>query len=270
MTATVEQTVPVAGSERVRDYQDRGWLKLPAVLDADELESINAAIAEAVELPEFAPKATGARSDQASAEYQKVMRVYRGLWLKYPEVERVVRRLGPLVGELNGWEHTRVWQDRVFIKPGSEFGSKPTNWHQDVKLPFDRRGFATVWIAMVDIPKSRGPMTFLNGSHRLGSLGNIEQLKDNFDLSDLLTERDWTVVSGCATGAPLAAGDATIHSMLTLHRAGTNLDVEDRVVLAVSYFDAKQLYTGSPNPVTDGLGLEVFKELDHENFPLVA
>jgi hypothetical protein len=78
------------------------------------------------------------------------------------------------------------------------------------------------------------------------------------------------VVSGCATGAPLAAGDATIHSMLTLHRAGMNVDVEDRVVLAISYFDAKQLYTGSPNPVTDGLGLTLFERFDHENFPLVA
>jgi phytanoyl-CoA hydroxylase len=270
MTAIVERTVPVAGAESVREYQERGWLKVPNVLGDDEVDTINAAIGEAVTLPEFVPKAAGARADQASAEYQKVMRVYRGLWSKYPEIERVVRRLGPVVGELNGWEHTRLWQDRVFIKPGRDFGSRPTNWHQDVKLPFDRRGFATVWIAMVDIPKSRGPMTFLDGSHRLGSLGNIEQLKDNFDLSELLTEHDWKVVSGCATGAPLAAGDATIHSMLTLHRAGMNVDVEDRVVLAISYFDAKQLYTGSPNPVTDGLGLTLFERFDHENFPLVA
>jgi ectoine hydroxylase-related dioxygenase (phytanoyl-CoA dioxygenase family) len=123
---------------------------------------------------------------------------------------------------------------------------------------------------MVDVPKSRGPMTFVNGSHRLGSLGGIEQLKHNYDLSELVSEHDWQVLDGCASGAPLAAGDATMHTMLTLHRAGINSDVEDRVILAISYFDAEQLYTGSPNTVTDGLGLKVFEQFEHENFPIVG
>jgi ectoine hydroxylase-related dioxygenase (phytanoyl-CoA dioxygenase family) len=251
-------------------YHQKGWVKLPQLLDEDELATINANIAEAIERPEYAQKSTGNKYDQTSEDYQRVMRVYRALSDGYPEVDALVRRLGPLVGELNGWERTRLWQDRLFIKPGSDFGSKPTNWHQDVKLPLDRRGWCTVWIAMVDVPKSRGPMTFLNGSHRLGSLGNIEQLKHNYDLSELVGEHDWKVLDGCESGAPLAAGDATMHMMLTLHRAGENHDVEDRVILAVSYFDANQLYTGSPNVVTDNIGLKVFEPFEHENFPIVG
>jgi ectoine hydroxylase-related dioxygenase (phytanoyl-CoA dioxygenase family) len=158
----------------------------------------------------------------------------------------------------------------VFTKPGRDFGSRPTIWHQDVKLPFDRRGFATVWIAMIDIPKTRGPMTFLDGSHRLGSLGAVNQLGEDRDLSVILNERDWAVVRGCSSAAPLKAGDATMHGSYTLHRAGRNVDVEDRVVLAVSYFDAQQLYTGAANPVTDGLGLTPYQPFDHESFPIVA
>jgi hypothetical protein len=58
--------------------------------------------------------------------------------------------------------------------------------------------------------------------------------------------------------------------MYTLHRAAENRDAEDRVALAISYFDGAQLYTGSPNPVTDGLGLQPGKSLDHECFPVIS
>jgi ectoine hydroxylase-related dioxygenase (phytanoyl-CoA dioxygenase family) len=251
-------------------YQNKGWVKLPALLDSKELLQLKEIIPSAIQRSEFKPKAGGARSDQASAEYGRVMQIYRALWRAYPEINAIARRIAPLVGYLNNWDETRLWQDRVFIKPGSQSGSRQTNWHQDVKLPFDRRGFATVWIAVVDIPKSRGPMTFLNGSHRLGSLGSIEQLDQELDLSELLNEDDWSVVQGCESAAPLSAGDATMHSMLTLHRAGVNTDIEDRVVLAVSYFDGKQLYTGAPNPVTDDLGLKPGQPFEHEHFPIVA
>jgi hypothetical protein len=253
-----------------RAYELNGWVKIPKLLNDEEVTRIKCIIDEATAHENFKTKSIGARSDQSSLEYQRIMRIYRALWCVYPEVETLIRRVGPVVGQLNGWDQTRLWQDRVFIKPGREFENRPTNWHQDVNLPVDRRGWCTVWIAMVNIPKSRGPLMFLNGSHRLGSLGYIEQIKDNFDLSELLTEADWSVVNGCGSGAPLNPGDATVHTMLTLHRAGMNQDVEDRIVLAVSYMDARQLYTGVPNPVTDGLGLIVGKPFEHENFPLVG
>jgi ectoine hydroxylase-related dioxygenase (phytanoyl-CoA dioxygenase family) len=255
-----------------RNYNENGWVKLKNVLNSAEVCQVREIISQAAERPEFKPSAVGAQADQASSEYGRVLRVYRALWRSYPEIETLARRIGAMVGYMNSWDETRLWQDRVFIKPGSqsESGSRQTNWHQDVKLPFDRRGFATVWIAIVDVPKSRGAMTFLNGSHRLGSLGAIEQLEHESDLSELLSIDDWPLVGGCESGAPLSAGDATMHSMYTLHRAGANLDEEDRVVLAISYFDGKQLYTGSPNPVTDNLGLTPNRPLDHEVFPVVA
>jgi ectoine hydroxylase-related dioxygenase (phytanoyl-CoA dioxygenase family) len=255
-----------------RLYNEKGWVKLKNLLNDKEVREIGEIISQATERPEFKPSATGARADQATEEYGRVMRVYRALWRIYPEIDALARRIGAMVGYMNNWQETRLWQDRVFIKPGSqsESGTRQTNWHQDVKLPLDRRGFATVWIAIVDIPKSRGALTFLNGSHRLGSLGAIEQLEQELDLSELLSSDDWPLVHGCESAAPLRAGDATMHSMYTLHRAGANLDEQDRVVLAISYFDGKQLYTGSPNPVTDNLGLAPNQPLNHELFPIIA
>jgi ectoine hydroxylase-related dioxygenase (phytanoyl-CoA dioxygenase family) len=251
------------------DYLRKGWAKLPHLIGADEARELRTIAAAAASRPELQPKSSGAQADQGTAEYARILRVQRGLWRHYPQIALVVERFGALIGYINGWQQTRLWQDRVFIKAGRASGSRPTNWHQDVKLPFDRRGFATIWIALVDVPLSRGPMTFVNGSHRLGSLGAIEQLHDAKDLSELLTPEDWQMIEGCESAAPMRAGDATVHSMYTLHRAGENRDIEDRVALAISYFDGAQLYTGSPNPVTDGLGLQPGKSLEHECFPLI-
>ena len=253
-----------------KDYNADGWVKIPGLLNAEEIATIRAIIEEARNREDFKPQAAGARADQALPEYRQILDIYRALWKGYPEIEQLIRRIAPYVGFLQGWERTRLWQDRLFIKRGREFGSRPTAWHQDVNLPIDRRGWCTVWIAIVDVPKSKGPMTFVNGSHRLGSLGIVNQMEDKRDLSEILEPQDWSVVRGCESGAPLAAGDATIHNMLTLHRAGENTDIDDRIALALSFMDARQKFTGSPNPVTDGLGLKFGEPFDHENFPIVA
>ena len=90
------------------------------------------------------------------------------------------------------------------------------------------------------------------------------------DLSEILSEADWKLVDGCTTAAPLEAGDATMHSGLTLHRARANTEEEDRVVLAISYVDGEALYTGGANPVTDNLGMTPYKRMEHATMPIVG
>jgi len=257
--------------EIVRHYRDKGWAKLPQIVDAAELAGIRAAFEDARDRPEFATKKTGFQADQAQPEFAEVLRIYRSLWKAYPAVEAVCRRLGPVARELNGWRGARLWADRVFVKPGRDSGSRPTIWHQDSpKAPFDRRGFATFWIALQDVPLQRGAMVFLDRSHRLGPLGAIDQLGPDRDLSEILQPEDWEIVGGCSTAAPLQAGDATMHQGMLLHRAHANTDKEDRVILVISYFDADARWTGAESQVMDGLGLVPYQPVDHPNFPLVA
>lgn len=254
-----------------RDYAERGWLKLPALVQGSELAQIRKRIAEADRSPKFKVKKSGVQADQATAEYEKTMRVLRRLWTEYAEVEALCRRVGGLVHQITGWSSTRLWSDRVFIKPGRRIGSRPTVWHQDSpKIPIDRRGFATVWIPMVDVPITKGPMTFLEGSHRLGPLGATSQMGGDPDLSEILAEADWKQITRCVTVAPLAAGDATLHAGMMLHRARANTEEEDRVVLAISYVDGEALYTGGANPVTDDLGMPPYQRMEHKSMPIVA
>lgn len=252
-------------------YAERGWLTLAGLVRGEELQKIRQLIAEADRGGKFKVGKNGVQADQATAEYEKTMRVLRRLWTDYPEVEAVCWRVGKLVQQITGWSSTRLWSDRVFIKPGRKIGSKPTIWHQDLpKIPIDRRGFTTVWISIDSLPATKGAMTFLNGSHRLGPLGSTSQMAAESDLSEILSEADWKLVDGCTTAAPLEAGDATMHSGLTLHRARTNIEEEDRVVLAISYVDGEALYTGAANPVTDNLGMSPYKRMEHSTMPIIA
>ncbi|WP_159591828.1 phytanoyl-CoA dioxygenase family protein [Hydrogenophaga sp. BPS33] len=274
MTTTHAET-PIRDTSRdahlAATYAERGWIQLPNLVGAGELATIRALIEEADRGGRFSVPKTGVQADQALPEYHKTMRVLRRLWTDYPEVEALCRRIGRLVGDVTGWSSTRLWSDRVFIKPGKKVGSRPTIWHQDLpKIPIDRRGFTTVWITLSDLPATKGAMTFLNGSHHLGPLGATAQLGGESDLSELLREQDWNLVSGCTTAAPLVAGDATMHAGLTLHRAQANVEEEDRVVLAISYVDGNALYTGGANPVTDNLGMAPYKRMEHATMPIVA
>ena len=254
-----------------RAYAELGWLKLPGLLQGAELKRIVQRVAQADGDAKFKVKKSGVQADQATAEYEKTMRVLRRLWTEYAEVKALCFRVGKLVHEITGWSSTRLWSDRVFIKPGRRIGSRPTIWHQDLpKIPIDRRGFTTVWIPLVDLPITKGPMTFLEGSHRLGPLGATSQMGGEPDLSEILAEEDWKQITGCVTAAPLVAGDATLHAGMMLHRARANTEDEDRVVLAISYVDGEALYTGGANPVTDDLGMTPYKRMEHKTMPIVA
>jgi phytanoyl-CoA hydroxylase len=254
-----------------RDYAELGWIKLQGLVAGDELRRLKKLVDDADKGARFKVKQTGVQADQATAEYEKTMRVLRRLWTDYPEVKKLCWRVGQLVHEITGWSSTRLWSDRVFIKPGRKTGSRPTVWHQDSpKIPIDRRGFTTVWIPLVDLPATKGAMTFLEGSHNLGPLGATSQLAGEPDLSEILADSDWKHIRGAVTAAPLAAGDATMHAGMMLHRARTNIEEEDRVVLAISYVDGEALYTGGANPVTDDLGMTPYKRMEHKTMPIVA
>lgn len=257
-------------SQLIEEYRERGWVKIPGLVDEAAVRRLSEIVREAFQREEFHPPAVGPRADQATDEYKKTMTVLVGLWHAYPEVRKIALKAGEIVSVLIGCEGVRLWSDRVFVKPRKEAGSKPTIWHQDLpKLPFDRRGTATVWIAVNEIPETRGPLSFLDGSHRLGPLGAVSQFSEERTFDQMLTNDDRRLVGAVSTAAPLSPGDATVHAGLTLHRAAENLDSEDRIVLAITYFDAATGYTGVPNQLTDNLGLKLYEPFDHDNFPLI-
>lgn len=273
MTQTVDR--PVRREDEVQlaaDFHRNGWVKVPQLVSSTDLERMQDAAAEIAKRTSR-PKSgrDGFDAEAGSDEFQHTMRILSQLRVDFPIVLEVAHKIAPLAAKALGVRSLRLWTDNLFIKPGRDFGSNPTIWHQDSpKIPTDRRGVINAWIAVYDVPISRGAMAFVSGSHRLGSLGAIEQLgHGDPDLTELLTNEDWDQITGCAS-APLVAGDATFHHGMTLHRAHRNVDEPDRVGMAIHMIDADARFTGAASRHTDALNMQAFGPFADEAFPVLC
>jgi ectoine hydroxylase-related dioxygenase (phytanoyl-CoA dioxygenase family) len=125
----------------------------------------------------------------------------------------------------------RLYHDQALCK---EPGGGPTPWHQDqVYWPLEGAPALTLWIALVPIDESMGPLRFARGSHLCGDLGGGR-------ISEQSEERIGRLVreSALEIGGPrsLAPGDATVHASWTLHRAGPNTSARAREAFTAIYF----------------------------------
>jgi hypothetical protein len=149
-------------------------------------------------------------------------------------------------------------------------GAGATYFHQDfINWALDRSGGMTVWIALEDLEPDSGTMTFLNGSHRLGALGHYRSYEDGSDIRDdypELTER-------CPQTGPVSyrAGDATVHSNLTVHGAGENRTGRPRWAWIVLANPEDARWTGAPPEAYMTEGMAHLDPLDDDaRFPLIG
>lgn len=196
------------------------------------------------------------------------------------EIGRAAQRLmGRRVG-------VRYYRDLIACRQPAATGSpgsRPTPPHQDYPSRiFDRMGYVNLWIALNEVPPERGSMQFLTGSHHEGPLGwdskdrpAAEQLQLLDVYPELLDRHVWS------EPLHLRPGDATCHSMLTVHRAGPNTTGEQRWSYITMYLpedvryvgntDVANLILGNPFHLTgDKRGIEPGGTFDHPHFPLVA
>lgn len=148
-------------------------------------------------------------------------------------------------------------------------GNGPTTFHQDFpNHSFDRTGGMAFWLALEDYGPESGTMSFVNGSHRLGLLGNYRTYKPGEDLLDIYPElHEEMTVSEPMT---YAAGDMTVHSNLTVHGAGANMTDRPRWAYAVHFEPADVCWTGAPSEAYDHAGLVMNEPLPDDRFPTLA
>jgi hypothetical protein len=132
--------------------------------------------------------------------------------------------------------------DMLAVKPGVKPGQPspptvPTPFHQDApNEPIDRNGFVSFWIALDHVTSDMGSMRFIDYSHRLGLLGCT-----GTDLLGLYPEVDALTVTEPLEFAP---GDATAHSLYTIHGSQANKNTKTRWAVIVRYFAEDVLFTG--------------------------
>jgi ectoine hydroxylase-related dioxygenase (phytanoyl-CoA dioxygenase family) len=201
------------------------------------------------------------------------------LRFKVPAIEAVARspRMGEMARLLSGASSVRLWLDAYeALLPGFP----GTSVHQDLpNYPMDRRGLVTVIVALEDVTPAMGVNQFLPRSHRLGPFGcrtvydaarsRESPVRPREEFMQLLRNDDREMVGDviCETQR---AGEAVIHDGLIFHASGLNTSERAYRRASFVYFPADTKYTCVPYYSTDGLGLEPFKPIEHQRFPIVA
>src|SRR3990170_4387213 len=95
--------------EQVRFYHDNGYVVLPDVLTADELDDLRRSLDEAMQMP------LQHATDHAQGDYAKIFRQRVNLWRDHEGIRRFV--LNPKVAEiarrLAGVSGVRLWHDHA-------------------------------------------------------------------------------------------------------------------------------------------------------------
>lgn len=150
-------------------------------------------------------------------------------------------------------------------KPSKHGGNGRTTYHQDyTNWAVDRSGGLGFWLALTDIKPEAGTMSFIDGSHRYGAMGNYRAVDILDEYPELLKE--------CSISGPMtyAAGDMTVHSNLLAHGAGENLTDAPRWAYSVLINPSDVRWDGSPAEGFDTAGMKWLDPIDDRRFPILA
>jgi len=148
-------------------------------------------------------------------------------------------------------------------------GNGPTSFHQDfITFAVDRSGGMTFWIPLEAYGPEAGTMSFINGSHKLGVLGNYTAYEGK-DIREVWPELDDLEMSEPIT---YELGDITVHSHHTVHGAGKNLMDRPRWAYLVLPQPADARWNGAPPEAFDPAAhnMTPYGKFPDEGFPIIA
>lgn len=177
-------------------------------------------------------------------------------------------RTGRFVASLMDWEGVRVLQDVCIWKPP---GAPPLSMHRDGwRLDYiDPSQTVTCWLALDDVSRETGAITYVPGSHRWGG---VERPVGR-------SSQDWLAPAQAAlpegetlqlATAAVQAGGAIFHRYDTLHGYGPNeADVTTRGVITHFVRADTRFHSQVVNPVYSRYRRVTDLLLDDSFFPIV-
>jgi len=210
----------------VESFEMNGFVRIKNVLTKDEVATLRAAVDEAVTVR--TNHDTRPLKDRTKRE--RIFTQSQNLWEEFPGVKKFTfnRRIARIAAKLLRAQHVRLWHDHALYK---EPGGTRTPWHVDQAYwPIAEPSNATCWLALDDVTKENGGMSFLPGSNKL----KIERWIELDEPEDLLK-----YVPKAKKRKPkslsLRAGDATFHNGLTFHSAFPNRTPKTRKAFAIIF-----------------------------------
>jgi len=260
----------------VAHYQELGWVKLEAFVRADMVKLI---LKNAFErMGEDAD--SNAVIDIIGPGVEKKIAYFNaeyGGGLQIPPMRSLIEHVGK-----NG-QALMSRSRSVGVKYFSDFyapklpsskqakhgGNGPTSFHQDfTNFSVDRSGGMTFWLSLEDYGPEFGTMSFVNGSHRLGVLGNYRTYQKGEDLLDIYP--NLRTEQKLSEPMSYAAGDVTVHSHMTAHGAGANLTHRPRWAYLMLVQPSDACWTGAPAEAFDSTGMQINEPLPEDRFPTLA
>lgn len=212
--------------EQLRQFDANGFLLGLPVLDPEELQEVRREFEGLLH----------SRIDNAPSEDDRFRSAHT---LSRPLHQEVVVRLArhkrvlAIVEDILGPRFV-CWSAHLFCKLPGDPTEQP--WHQDAGFwPLSQSRALTLWVAFDDVDSSNASVTFVEGSHRLGRLPWRPTDADRHLLTQQIPDVD---LLGRAVSVRLSAGQASVHSDLTVHSSCGNASSKRRAGLALRFVRA--------------------------------
>ncbi len=214
--------------QAIASVRDKGHCVVRGLASADEVAAFRPAIEAAVRR-----HAQNQVPLEERGTYGKAFLQVTNIWQYDEMVKQFVfaPRFAKAAADLLGVAGVRLFHDQALCK---EPGGGHTPWHQDQNYwPLDTDATITMWMPLVDVPPDVGSMTFGNGTHKRGEIGQWFIGDDSeAKFSELVARENLPT----ETHGAMKAGDATFHKGWTLHRAPANPTGLMRSVMTIIYY----------------------------------
>jgi hypothetical protein len=256
-------------AEEVAHYKEYGWVQLRRFVDPSMLETL-------------LEKAIGIMGEDGDSNPpygidQPYFNAQAASGYADPKVRPLFTGIGQAAKKLMDRKAdvgVRLFNDFFAPKLPSakqtrNMGNGPTSFHQDfITFAVDRSGGFTCWIPLEAYGPEAGTMSFINGSHKLGVLGNYSSY-DGKDIREVWPELNDLEISDAIN---YELGDVTVHSHLTVHGAGKNLLDRPRWAYLVLPQPADARWNGAPPEAFDPAAHDMtpYGEFPDKGFPIIA
>lgn len=218
----------VVGDELVEGFARDGFVVVPDLLPAGELDPFALAVDEGV----ARRKQHDTRDLTEKSRYEQSFIQCINLWEDCPGVRPLTfhPRVAEAAATLLRCDRVRLWHDQALYK---EPGGRVTDPHQDHPYwPVAETDAVTAWIPLDGSTLEGGAMGYLPGSHRLG----IRRFVNIFvgDPEPILDEEQLRAIEPVFVEVP--KGSIAFHRSLTFHLANPNRMAKVRRVHTAIYF----------------------------------
>jgi ectoine hydroxylase-related dioxygenase (phytanoyl-CoA dioxygenase family) len=244
------------------EFRRNGFVMVPDLLSAEELDRYGAAVDEAV----ARRKRFDTRKLGEKTSYEQSFIQCMNLWEDSPAVSPLT--FHPIVCEaaarLIGVEAIRLWHDQALYK---EAGGRLTDPHQDQPYwPMKETDTITAWIPFDGSSLATGGMGYVPGSHATGlrEFVNIFKPEDALEILKRPEIKDTPPV-----WIEVPRGGVAFHHGLTVHMAKPNAGSRTRRVHTMIFFrDGSTRSTSFPHDSVERYGIKIGDPIDSPVTPI--